>query len=904
MIKFVRDHNYDAKLMCRFKAIILCLAATALCTAAGATQSTRLDSKPFHNGNTEWKMATIPDVRDGGEAISSAGYDDSGWMEAIVPGTVLNTMVHNKLFPEPYYGLNNSLDDGCIPDITVVGRDFYTAWWRCGFTVPADWNGSRIWLQLDGINYRAEVWVNGHLLSTIGGMFRKERIDITSVARPGETNILAVKTIPVDVPGTRMPKTWGAVGEWHNGGDGDIGLNTTMLMSVGWDFTFMDGIRDRNTGIWKSIKLFRTGDVALKDPFIRCELDKPGYDRAAQTISVTVVNPDIKDVRCKVRAELPEQGVCIEKEVCLFRGEEQQVCFSPEQFSCLILDNPKLWWPVNKGEQPLYTLRISALTEDGKISDSLSTRFGIREIRSDTDTPDGSRVFYVNGKRLFIRGSNWIPEAMLRMSDSRTEAELRYTRQSGINLLRLWGGGIQESDTFYRLCDELGILVWQEFWMTGDTRHPQDKAMYFANVESCIKDIRNHPSLAYYVASNESSEVSGMRELVDRLDGTRGYQMQSECDGIHDGSPYKQVNPMRHYENTASDRGSRVDGFNPEYGSPCLPTVECLREMMDEKDLWPINKKVWDYLDGNGFSEMTTLYKDLTDKYGESQSIEEFARKAQYLGAMNYKSIWEVWNYNKFGYGDRWASGVLFWYHNSAIRHVGSMMWDWSLEPMASLYAAANALEPLHAQFDYLKNSVSVVNDFYRSFNDYTLRAVVYDFDSRIVSDRRVRLDIPEDGVACDVLRLEFPKDISQIHFIKLYIYDEKGAEVSSNFYWRSKDKYEGKNTLTGPCTSGFEYIEKLAHAALKFNCTYSKEGDKTLIRIKLRNDRRRIAYFVRLQLSDKDGKPARPSFYSDNFFCMVPGESREILIETFSETPLKLTVSGTNTSTMQAGIR
>ena len=98
--------------------------------------------------------------------------------------------------------------------------------------------------------------------------------------------------------------------------------------------------------------------------------------------------------------------------------------------------------------------------------------------------------------------------------------------------------------------------------------------------------------------------------------------------------------------------------------------------------------------------------------------------------------------------------------------------------------------------------------------------------------------------------------------------------------------------------------MEKLAHADLKFNCTYSKEGDKTLIRIKLRNDRRRIAYFVRLQLSDEDGKPARPSFYSDNFFCMVPGESREILIETFSETPLTLTVSGTNTSTLQTGIR
>lgn len=167
---------------------------------------------------------------------------------------------------------------------------------------------------------------------------------------------------------------------------------------------------------------------------------------------------------------------------------------------------------------------------------------------------------------------------MLRTSDERTYAELRYTRQAGINLIRLWGGGIAESDYFYQLCDELGLLIWQEFWMTGDTRHPQDKSVYLNNVASTVKRIRNHPALAYYVASNESSEVSGTPELLKLLDGTRGYQMQSECAGVHDGSPYKQVNPMQHYENTASARGSRVDGFNPEYGAPTLPTVEILRE--------------------------------------------------------------------------------------------------------------------------------------------------------------------------------------------------------------------------------------------------------------------------------------------------------------------------------------
>lgn len=392
---------------------------------------------------------------------------------------------------------------------------------------------------------------------------------------------------------------------------------------------------------------------------------------------------------------------------------------------------------------------------------------------------------------------------MLRTSDERTRAELRYTAQSGVNLIRFWGGGITESDYFFQLCDSLGILVWQEFWMTGDTNHPNDPGVYYANVVSTVKRIRNHPSLAYYVSSNESTEMPQMERLLEKLDGTRGYQMQSECGGIHDGSPYKQVNIMSHYEDKASPRGSRVYGFNPEYGAPCLPTVECLREMMDEKDLWPINKAVWDYSDGNGFHLMSTLYTDMTNEYGPSQSIEEFAEKAQFLGAMNYKSIWEVWNYNKFGYGDRYTSGFLYWYHNSAVRQVAGRMWDWSLEPTAALYAAQNACEPLHPQFDYLKNTVSVVNDHYRAYRGYRVTAEVYDLDMRRIDSQSATVDLPEDGVANDVLTLDFSASKTPVQFIRLKLFDERGKQAGSNFYWRSDNEYKGANTLTGPGDGG-----------------------------------------------------------------------------------------------------
>ena len=867
---------------------ILLLLFAAVVTAqngknnVGNAQRIWLDSEIGHQGDYQWKMIKAGDATDPGEKISLSNYATTNWMPAIVPGTVLNSLVYNQKYQEPYYGINNKIESKLIPDISETGRDFYTYWFRTDFTVPQSFKGKTVWLQLDGINYRAEVWVNGNLLSTMNGMFIQDYIDVTDFVKIGGKNGLAIKVYPVDVPGSAKPKSWGAAGEFHNGGNGNIGLNTTMLMTVGWDFTFMDGIRDRNTGIWKNISLYATGRVALRHPFVKSELRKPDYDQARETVSVEIINPSTSNrvISCKVKGEIVGENITFEKTFRLMRGEEKTATFSPEEFPQLIINSPKLWWPVNKGPQNLYDLKLT-VSVDGKDCDSVKTRFGIREIVSDRKTPDKSRVFYVNGKRLFIRGTNWIPEAMLRTSDERTYAELRYSRQSGVNLLRMWGGGIAESDYFFQLCDELGLLVWQEFWMTGDTRHPHDKGLYMSNVESTVKRIRNHPSLAYYVASNESTEVTGTPELLNKLDGTRGFQMQSECEGVHDGSPYKQVNPMQHYENTASPRGSRVDGFNPEYGAPTLPTVEILREMMDEKDLWPINKEVWDYLDGNGFHLMSTMYTDLVNNYGKSSSIDEFAQKGQLLGAINSKSIWEVWNYNKLDYGDRFCSGLLFWYHNCSMPQVASRMWDWSLEPTASLYHTANSLEPLHAQFDYLKNTVSVVNDYYREFKNYKVIAQVYDINSKKVFEESAVVNLPSDGVVNDALTIRFPENISQVHFIKLILKDEKGKDVSSNFYWRSNDKYEGSKTLTGPAASGFEDLSKLKQAKVKLTYKVREDDNNYFVDITLRNTSGQIAFFNQLQFLNSKMSPIRPSFYTDNFFSLMPGEKKTVTIET-----------------------
>ena len=846
-----------------------------------------LSSHPEEGPAFEWQMKRVSEVNAGGEKISSTEFKTNDWTPAIVPGTALNSLVANSDFPEPYYGQNNMRSKHLIPDIADAGRDFYYFWYRTIFTAPADFQNKKVWMQFDGINYIAHIWLNGKKLGDIKGMFVQPKFDVSDKIKPGQENCLAVSVEPVEFPGTLQArnKQNAAPNENRNGGDGMIGKNVTMLMSAGWDFTFHDGIRDRNTGIWRDVKVFSTGKVTIENPFVKSSLPVPELSPAKEKISLELNNTGTSKTEAELIAEIEDTNISITKKISLKAGEMKQVQLSPDEFEELIIDNPKLWWPVHKGPQNLYTLKLTAKV-DGKVSDEVTKRFGIRDIRSDRNNSMEARTFYINGKRLFIRGSNWIPEAMLRTSKERTEAQLRYTKQAGINMLRLWGGGISESDTFFDLCDELGILVWHEFWMTGDTKAPADTALYYQNVRSTIERIRNHPSLAYYVSSNEQDNIIDIQPILAQLDGTRGYQPQSECCGVHDGSPYKYENPMQYYDNTASNRGSRIDGFCPEYGTACMPVLESLKEMMPNKDLWPINKATWDYLDGNGFHNMTTKYKTAIEQYGEPENIEDYTDKGQLAGAVVYRSIWENWNYNKFEYGDRYASGILFWYHNSPVKQVCSRMWDWSLEPTAALYFAQDAMEPIHAQFDFIKNTVSIYNDLYESYKNVKVKFRMINMDMTTVREKDTTFNLDEDAVINDVLKINVPSEkLSPVHFIKLELYDANGKLISDTFYWRSKDKYKGPWTVGGPIHGGFESLNDLPETTLDYTVSASESAGKQYYEIELENTSGKLAFFNRLKLIDSVTKSlAKPAFYSDNYFSLLPGESKKVSIEIASK--------------------
>ncbi|RZK66700.1 MAG: glycoside hydrolase family 2, partial [Pedobacter sp.] len=362
-----------------------------------AKESFFLTSEALHGGKYKWQIQKTGKVAASGEVVSSNNYKAETWSDGVVPGTVLTSLVQDKTYPDPYYGDLNRRSNKVIPDIADVGREFYHYWYRTNFEIPANFNGKRVWLKLHGINYKSEVWFNGKKLGNINGMFNTKSFDITDLVS-SKSNTLAIDVSPVDVPGSSGPKNQksnGAVGENSNGGNGEIGKNVTMLMSVGWDFTLPDGVRDRNTGIWRDIEVYATGNVVLENPFVQTKIPLPDTTSAKQTVSVEVLNATNTVQKGILKGIIVETKGSFQQEITLQPNERRTVIFSAEDYKALQLKKPKLWWPINKGNQSLYNLELSF--SQGTISHTKSVKYGVREISSDQNTPDKSRRFFVNG---------------------------------------------------------------------------------------------------------------------------------------------------------------------------------------------------------------------------------------------------------------------------------------------------------------------------------------------------------------------------------------------------------------------------------------------------------------------------------------------------------------------------
>src|SRR6267143_4987085 len=382
-----------------------------------------------------WQIQSSCEVKAAGEQISSAGFDAKGWHNTDVPATVVGALVTDKTFPDPNYGTNlKSLPGMNYSDKNIFanqempdGSPFRCSWWyRTEFTTPAGEAKNKEWLNFLGINYRANIWINGQKAADandVAGTYRSYEFNVSKFLKPGKENALAVE---VFAPGKD-----------------DLGITW-----VDWNPT----PPDKDMGIWKEVTLTSNGPVALRNAFVRSKLDGE-YKTAELTLSADLRNQTDKSVKGVLVAEV--DGQTLKQDVDLAAKETKTVRFKPAQFPQLKLEHPRLWLPYTLGVPNLYTA-VMYFQVDGaaNVSDRAQVTFGVREFTSEL-TEKGHRLFKINGRNILIRGAAWAPDIFLRPMSKKLDADLAYVRDMGMNTIRLEGR--IDRDEFFEKTDKLGI---------------------------------------------------------------------------------------------------------------------------------------------------------------------------------------------------------------------------------------------------------------------------------------------------------------------------------------------------------------------------------------------------------------------------------------------------------------
>jgi Exo-beta-D-glucosaminidase Ig-fold domain/Glycosyl hydrolases family 2/Concanavalin A-like lectin/glucanases superfamily/Glycosyl hydrolases family 2, TIM barrel domain len=879
-----------------------------------------------------WQLIAGPDLgKFDGANLSKPGIDTTDWYQATVPGTVLTTLVDRGVYPDPYYGLNNM----AIPE--QLARQDY--WYRTTFRSPAESFGKRLALEFGGINYSAEIWIDGQRKGTINGAFIRGQFAFENTPGP---HVVAVHVLPPPHPGIPHEQSIrGGVGE--NGGQLAID-GPTFVATEGWDW--IPGIRDRNTGLWQPVMLAARGDVRVLDPQIITDLPLPRTDQADIYINVPLAN-DAATPR-RVTLTVAFDDVLITRTIRLPPGQST-VRFAPATEAALRIAKPRLWWPNGYGEPTLHDLRLTA-TVDDVISDTIATRFGIREVSYElslfdtkgtlrrvdvhkTDgmlqgdrlidvrhaaikrtpggwaeslTPSGETssavrnipatyalphlALRVNGVRIAARGGNWgMDDAMKRIGRARLAPFFRLEREANLNVIRNWMGTNTESE-FYNLADENGMMVLNDLWQSTQNFQvePQDAALFLANARDMVKRYRNHPSIVVWFGRNEGVPYpllnEGLDDVFAELDGTRWYTGSSNEVNLQGSGPYNYRPPAAYFTDLAS-------GFSVETGTPSLATLESIEASIPEPDRWPLSDTFayhdWHFA-GNG--DTATFMATLETKFGAPTSLTDFERKAQMMNLETHKAMYEGF------LGHLWTknSGRLLWMSHPSWPSNAWQLYSSDYDTSAAYYGAKSANEPVHVQLNQPGNELVIVNTTQSARPGLTASVCVTTLDNRDVYTTSQRVVAAANStIMLHAVPLDDLLEHSPMLLVWLRLTDSAGALVSQNFYWR------GRNTAA--------YRALNAMPPAKLQASYSKPKDKqgeAVITATVQNRGAVAALNVKLTLLDAKGVRILPAFYSDNYLALRPGEQRSVTISyptSASAGPVKLTIRGWNVEFAQA---
>jgi len=853
---------------------------------AAASAQTPASAVPLRDG---WTLQSSAKVTGTGESISSAGYDTKNWIPARVPTTVVAAQVKTDLLADPFYGMNIRKYPGVSYPIGFnfsnvpmpPDSPYGVSWWyRKEFNFPDHFSGNTVWLNFGGINYRANIFLNGKQIADsnqVAGAWRTYEFNVTSALKKG-TNALAVQV-------------WAPT------------ENSLAITFVDWN----PSPPDKNMGLFRGVELTTSGPVALRYPAVMSKVDSPRNDSGHWTAHLTVTaqakNGTDHSVKGAIKGKV--EGIEFEQAVELAAGESKDVVFSPDRFPQLNLSNPRLWWPAQMGTPNLYDLHLS-FEVNGELSDATLTKFGIREITSEVSeqAPDRlKRLFKINGKNILIRGGGYTPDMMMREAHERLTDEFRYIRDLGLNTVRLEGK--LETDDFYEMADQQGILVMAgwcccDFWEHWGSWKDEDFEIAKASLRDQIYRQRGHPSLLMWMNGSDNPPPPDVEESYLKIEdelrwpnpvvssATAKSTTVTNGSGVKMSGPYEYVAPSYWssdpYMQTKEDRCNQggcggAYGFNTETSmGPAIPPLESVERMVGKDHLWPVDE-FWNFHAGGGaFKNMHVFTDALNARYGQASSAEDFTYKSQLMTYEGVRAMYEAYSRNKYA-----STGVIQWMLNNAWPSMIWHLYDYYLRPGGGYFGTKKATQPLDPVYGYDDHSVWLVSSQYSDARGLKLTARIFNLDGT----QKFTKEVGTDATADSTVRLfELPQieGLSPAYFLDLRVTDTGGKLVGSNFYWLSAKPetldWAKSNWYTTPTASYADYtsLAQMPKVKLKISTHSERSGDDEVTRVVVENPGTAIAFFVRLKLDKgKGGEEVLPVVWQDNYISLLPGEKREI---------------------------
>jgi exo-1,4-beta-D-glucosaminidase len=849
------------------------------------------------NLHNNWYVQSSATVTDTGATISTPGYAHSGWLQTNIPATPLGAEFDNHLVASPYVNENAAQIAGTCYDVTTnyanvawcAGSPYGpTPWWFLNqFTIPSTLAGQRIYIHFDGINYRANLWVNGKQIAAntqMVGTYARYEYDITSVALVGGNNAVALQIT------------------------GPNGSNQELAITyVDWQLM----APDRNEGVWRDAWITSSGAVNVRDPQVQTSVSS-NLSSAALTVTAELSNPTSASVSGTLSGTITPGNITFSQAVTLPAGTSHQLfTFTPAAYPQLNLSNPLLWWPAKLGPQNLYQATVQ-FSIGSAVSDSQSFNFGVRKLDTGLNPADPSgnqwRWFKINNQPFVIKGAGWAYDMLLKYDFDTTQLQeqLQYALDMGLNTMRFEGK--MEDQTFYDLADQNGILIMAGWccctsWEQWKTWSAESQTVANSSLDTQMRELRNHPSAFLWLNSsdllppsaNEQQEVN-----IERADNwpnvvlnmaNYGTSTVTGLNGIREGGPYEWEPPNYFYNNTSQ---GLARGFVDEASvGPMIPPTESMTAGLLEDPINYPEDATWDYhMGGTPFTTLGVFNSAMSSRYGAPTNSADYMRKAMVMDYEGWRVQHEAYEINKTGAangrtGDA-AMGMIDWMFNKGWFSLHWQLFDFFYRPGPAYFATKKADEITHIAWDYGglnggQGTVYVTNDDYNTHSGLTATVDVLNFNLSSAYHNTFAVTAgPASSTA--VVKLPTIANLSTTYFINLRLTDSSNNVVSRNFYWYSTTADAVKNACKWYYCGASKSANMTSLATLPMiTVTHTDSVGANAVNTTLTNSNSSLAFLVRARVLDNAGTELLPVWWTDNYITLLPGESRTLTASYFN---------------------